>query len=184
MVDIGSTHGTVCNKIPVEAGKMIKINANNNVFRFGASSRFFTLTSKLEDQEDMNESASQFQQHDSNLKKTNYYGEVEDGCSWGMDITDCDDEIEETADSVALKSIISTMKSGDSSIQVTANRDSYSDNPYKCLQQWFVQEGQGDFNYKVDQQSNGKFRCTLELPVDGQWIPIEGALTSKVTCSI
>ncbi|OTF69828.1 coiled-coil protein, partial [Euroglyphus maynei] len=35
-----------------------------------------------------------------------------------------------------------------------------------------------DFDYKTDAMHN-KFKCTFELPIDGQWIPVEGQLMTK-----
>lgn len=170
LIDCGSTHGTICNKKSIDPGKMIKISPNNNLFRFGASTRLFTLGSRDEYDDSDNSNDEVIQQPKQMVH------EDSDACTWGMSLTDCNDEDEETGDSMALKSIIAAMKDGQSSLQL-ANENVYSDNPYKCIQQWFEHEGY-DFDYKTDSIHN-KFKCTFELPIDGQWIPVEGQLMTK-----
>lgn len=171
MIDCGSTHGTVCNKTPVETGKMIKLVPNNNVIKFGASTRIFILCSN-EDVEPEQNTTGYVERPKNVIQNDN----EDNGCSWGMQLTDCDDEAEETSDCLALKEIISAMKNGQSSLE-SANESVFSDNPYKCMQQWFEREEQ-DFDYNVE-NINGKFKCKFEIPIDGQWIPIEGDLMNR-----
>lgn len=178
LIDCGSTHGTVCNKAKVDIGKMIKLIPNNNVFKFGASTRFFILGSPMNEEDDAYES-----DHGSSIlvnKTSSSLTPNDDACSWGIEF-DCEEEEDsgETGDSVALKSIISAMKGGES--VESANGNAYSENPYRCIQQWFEREGHGcHLDYKVD-AVNKQFKCTFDLPIDGQWIPIEGALANRVS---
>ncbi|KAF7495685.1 Kanadaptin [Sarcoptes scabiei] len=172
LIDCGSTHGTICNKTSVETGKMIKINPNNNIFRFGASTRLFTLGSNEEDPEFDNEC----DEDDGRGKIRCDINENEDGCTWGISMTDCDDETEEREESSAFKSIIAAMKNGQSN-SLSPNENVYSENPYKSLQQWFEREGY-DFDYKTE-TINNRFKCIFELPIDDQWIPVEGQLHNK-----
>ncbi|CAG2110053.1 unnamed protein product [Medioppia subpectinata] len=102
-------------------------------------------------------------------------GKNKDSFCWGIN-DDTDTAGEVTGDSMALQAVVTAMKSGDSDGQ-TANANVYSANPNKCIQQWFDREGY-DLEYKCDTIHN-KFRCTLELPIDGQWIPVEGSLLPK-----
>ncbi|XP_017485251.1 PREDICTED: kanadaptin-like [Rhagoletis zephyria] len=172
LVDCGSTHGTVCNKVKVDTGKMIKLSPNNNVIKFGASTRFFILGSKEEEEndDDDDEPNSVGIPHDADKDSA-----VDEGCTWGMQFAECDGEEEETGDSMALKSIISAMKGGEK-IE-SANQNAYSENPYRCIQQWFEREGH-HFDFKVE-TINTKFKCNFELPIDGQWVSIEGELANR-----
>nr|XP_027203257.1 kanadaptin-like [Dermatophagoides pteronyssinus] len=189
LIDCGSTHGTICNKKSIDPGKMIKIIPNNNVFRFGASTRLFTLGSSHEDSNDDDSDDSNEELNNQQVtKRTKEEQDTDDACTWGISLTDCtEDDDEEIGDSLALKSIIMAMKDGQSSSSTTSklqstNENVYSDNPYKCLQQWFENEGY-DFDYKVDSLHN-KFKCTFDLPIDGQWIPVDGQLMTRKKESI
>lgn len=53
LFDIGSTHGTFINKRQIPIKKYVKINANNDQFSFGASSRTYLLLLKNSEAEDM-----------------------------------------------------------------------------------------------------------------------------------
>lgn len=179
LIDCGSTHGTVCNKLKVETGKMIKLSPNNNVIKFGASTRFFILGSQADEEEDLDDELNSMG-NSHNSKNAKEESTVDDGCSWGIQFAECDGEEEETGDSVALKSIVSAIKGGEK-IETSANQNAYSDNPYRCIQQWFEREGQ-HFDFKVE-TINTKFKCNFELPIDGQWISIEGELSTRVCFS-
>lgn len=178
LIDCGSTHGTVCNKVKVEVGKMVKLIPNNNVIKFGASTRFFILGSQGEE-EDLDDELNSMGNSQNN-KRAKEESTGDDGCSWGIQFAECDGEEEETGDSVALKSIVSAIKGGEK-IETSANQNAYSENPYRCIQQWFEREGQ-HFDFKVE-TINTKFKCNFELPIDGQWISIEGELSTRVKSS-
>lgn len=176
LVDCGSTHGTVCNKLKVETGKMIKLTPNNNVIKFGASTRFFILGSQAEEEEDLDDELDSMGNSHNN-KNTK---EESTGCDWGIQFAECDEEEEEIGDSMALKAIVSAIKAGEE-IETSANQNAYSDNPYRCVQQWFEREGE-HFDPQVE-SINNMFKCKFELPMDGQWIFIEGALATRVSSS-
>lgn len=153
---------------------MIKIIPNNNVIKFGASTRFFIFGSTLEEN-DSPENNMNLDTNDTDVTGDQIVSN-EDSCSWGMQLTDCNDDEIESGDSFALKSIISAMKDGEEKESI--NKNAYESNPYKCILQWFEREGY-NFDYKVD-SVNTKFKCSIELPIDGQWITIESALTTRV----
>lgn len=176
LVDCGSTHGTTINKMKIEAGKTIKVLPNNNVFKFGASTRFFTLGSnETEDGEE-----DSIDERIDSINKSKLDANDADGCGWGMSMVDSEEmeQDEETSSGAAIRSIILAMKNGSAKIAETANHNSYADNPYKSLQQWFQHEG-FDFDYKVEADGD-KFKCVIELPVDNQYIPIESSSLSRV----
>ncbi|CAG2170124.1 unnamed protein product [Oppiella nova] len=173
LVDCGSTHGTTCNKLAVMAGKLIKLIPNNNVFKFGASTRLFSLGTTGDDSDDEEDTTEE--DVDEGVEKSKAEPVVDSGCTWGIN-EDMDTKGEVTGDSRALQAVITAMKSTGSDVQ-TDNANVYSANPNKCIQQWFEREGY-DLEYKCDTVHN-KFRCTLELPIDGQWIPVEGSLLPK-----
>ena len=176
-MDCGSTHGTNCNKSQIIAGKTIKLIPNNNVFKFGASTRLFSLGSTAEDSD---EDEGSVEENKSKLKlQSKAKTEEEDnGCNWGINEEEIDEKPEETADSKSLQAIIAAMKgTGGEGLQ-TDNSNAYSSNPNKSIQQWFEREGY-DLEFKCDSIHN-KFKCTIDLPIDGQWIPVEGSLLHKV----
>jgi hypothetical protein len=128
-----------------------------------------------EDEEEVDEENMAENDKEKNKKEEN----ADNGCSWGINDEDMDADNEETGDSQSLQAIIAAMKSNANSDGLkTANDNVYSANPNKCLQQWFEREGY-DMEYKCDSIHN-KFKCTFELPIDGQWIPVEGSLMHKV----
>jgi len=104
---------------------------------------------------------------------------VDTGCDWGINEEETSEDNEETSDSKSLQAIIAAMKGSVGSDGLKTDNDNvYAANPNKCLQQWFEREGY-DMEYKCDSIHN-KFKCTFELPIDGQWIPVEGQLMHKV----
>ena len=70
----------------------------------------------------------------------------------------------------------------DPSIGYTENEHAYSGDPQKTIQQWFDNEGY-DFEYKIDFE-NEKFRCSINLPLDGQEISVTGDEHNKKKESI
>src|SRR6218665_1046329 len=168
--------------MPVHSGKMIKITPNNNIIRFGGSTRFYILGSPDKDDEDTYQVEDYKDEQDE--KETNTLDEQTDyGCSWGIGGEDaCEDDGEENnnADSNALKSIIAALKTGKSLVSSghTSKKTSFSDNPYKSLQQWFVQEG-FDFDCKVNECLK-KFKCSIELPIEGEYFTVDSDQFSKV----
>lgn len=171
IVDCGSTHGTCCNKHPIEPGKLVKLIPGNNVIKFGGSSRLFTLQAATRFEEDEEDGEGKVTSTKSEKKKET---EEDTGCGWGID----EEEATETDIDHPLAAIMAQIANktfkGENS-----NEASYSANPQKIIQQWFDREGY-DFEYKIDNLHN-KFKCTVELPVDGQWIPVEGQLMNRVS---
>ena len=149
---------------------------NNNVFKFGASTRLFSLGSTLDDSDE--EDDTTVTNEKAVEKVTDKAAEEDTGCTWGIDEDDAEEAGEETADSKSLQAIIAALKSGSGGeAQQTDNSNAYAQNPTKSIQQWFEREGY-DLDYKCDNIHN-KFKCTIDLPVDGQWIPVEGSLMHK-----
>lgn len=163
------------------AGKLIKLIPNNNVFKFGASTRLFTLGSTVEELDEENEETEEYikkSKIEIKNKINNKEENIDNGCDWGIDEEEVDEAVEETADSKSLQAIIAAMKTNDGNAFQTDNSNVYSSNPNKCIQQWFEREGY-DLEFKCDQIHN-KFKCIIDLPIDGQWIPVEGSLLHKV----
>lgn len=155
---------------------------NNNVFKLGASTRLFTLGSTLDEVEEEDDEEIEEEKAENTKRKDKVQENVDNGCNWGINDQDVESE-QETADSKSLQAIIAAMKTSVNSDGLkTSNDNVYSENPNKCLQQWFEREGY-DMEYKVDSIHN-KFKCTFELPIDGQWIPVEGSLMHKVIQNI
>lgn len=177
LVDCGSTHGTTINKIKIEAGKTIKMIPNNNVFKFGASTRFYTLGSN-EIEEEEEEVEEDLVDDKTDLIKG--LKENADACSWGISMLDSEEaeQDEEVSPGAAIRSIILAMRNGTANVTETANHNAYADNPYKTLQQWFQHEG-ADFDYRVEADGD-KFKCIIELPVDNQYVPINSSIFSRV----
>ena len=148
--------------------------------RFGGSTRFYVLGSPQQDDDDDEEESEKVQNKKG--KRKNDDEDEDTGCSWGMSGRDAqyDDENEDVSNFKTLEMIILEMKEkSSSSTKESPNKSSYCENAYKCLQQWFFQEGY-DFDYKVSEHSK-QFKCLIELPVDGQFIPIDGDLFGKVS---
>lgn len=178
LIDCGSTHGTNCNKTQIIAGKLIKLIPNNNVFKFGASTRLFSLGSNLEEDQLEDEDIEDLRVTQNVKLKNKTQENVDTGCDWGINEEEIDPEKEETSDSKSLQAIITAMKMNVNGDELkTSNDNVYSANPNKCLQQWFEREGY-EMDYKVDAIHN-KYKCTFELPIDGQWIPVDGSLMTK-----
>ena len=172
LVDLGSTHGTTLNKELIESGKYYKIIPNNNLYKFGASTRMFTLCSDQDDEEEETEESQEDVKVEDKVKDEDF------GCDWGFH-DDHDDQDNDEEDGNSLKAIMMAIKDGNFT-GPTQNDNAYQSNPLKTIQQWFEREGY-DFEYKID-ELHGKFKCQVDLPIDGQWIPVEGKPMTKVNC--
>lgn len=183
LVDLNSTHGTFCNKERIEPGKLIKLQPGNNVVKFGASTRIYMLQSSFQsfDNDDNEMDSDQIKEvNKRKIKNTSN----DDVCDWGIKDDDCEQEYEnddgEPVNPVALVLSLLQTGFGPSSLGSikTENENAYLGNPMKTIQQWFEREGY-EFEYQVNY--NGKFKCCLTLTLEGQDIPIEGQLMTKVS---
>lgn len=173
LIDLNSTHGSSINKESIPQGSIIKLDVNNNVIKFGGSSRVFMLSSRIpldEDEESLN--------NQEVGQKSEVHKPKDDTCSWGMaelpNPADLKDEAGEPVSILArILSLMNTPQLGP-----TKNEGAYSDNPLKTMQTWFDREGY-EFEYKAN-LNNGKYKCSLELPIEGQDVSLESEAHTKV----
>ncbi|KAI1287480.1 Kanadaptin [Halotydeus destructor] len=156
LVDLNSVHGTMLNKSKATASTLLKIDVDNNVIRLGGSSRSFMLGSTfVKDTEEEDE------------------GEKSDpnACGWGIDVDDAKEVDADGGETLSLlnkiQTLLNTPQTGPS-----VNENAYKENTQKTLQQWFEREGY-ELEYKVE-FINTKFKCVVELPVEGQDIEVAG----------
>ncbi|CAG2245428.1 Kanadaptin [Mytilus edulis] len=169
LYDLDSTHGTWINKNRVYANRYYRVHVGH-VLKFGGSSRLYILQGPGEDQEeesDLSVTALKEQRERQTKeaevlrhadmaaqeKKLDAIRKKEDdgGCSWGM----ADDAIEDegtNAPSVEIK---------------LENEDLYVDDPKKALKGFYEREGYEEPEYIVTDGGSGKYKCAVELPVDG-----------------
>jgi len=79
------------------------------------------------------------------------------GCSWGINEADPDEEGEEEGESVI--NPFATIE--------TENEDLYINDPKKALNSYFEREGLDLPEYEFHEAGFGKWKCTIELPIDG-----------------
>ncbi|XP_053210012.1 LOW QUALITY PROTEIN: kanadaptin-like [Panonychus citri] len=177
LIDLNSAHGTMVNKAKIPANRPIKVKTGNDIIKFGASSRLFvlgtTLTPSEEDERETLEMEEAVHKKEAQEKE-------DQGCSWGFqdDEDDENDERGEGDQATPLGKVLYLLQTGGGSATgSTPNEHAYSENPQKSIEQWFDSEGY-DFEYKVD-FNNGMFKCTIQLPFDGQDVPIDGEPTPK-----
>ena len=147
--DMGSTHGTVVNKTKLPAGLMASVQPNNNVIRLGGSTRSFILNSLIP--------------NDENDEDSEEDGDGEAG--YGDE-----DEEQETDPELLFEQFCNL--AANPTTNASKNENSFSDQPHRVLLQWFEREGY-EFSYDVTQQET-KFKCTIDIPIEGRDVRIEG----------
>lgn len=154
--DNNSTHGTSINKRKLKPGATVKVDVNNNVIKFGGSSRSFMLNS-TDPNYGLGEDQGETQEKSLNSAKNT-----------------SDDEDEGVELEVLYERIEQFMKSPSAE---TKNEHAFSSNPAKCLQEWFEREGL-DFEYQVT-HNNNNFRCNLTITIEGRDFLFEGDPNAK-----
>ncbi|XP_061172890.1 kanadaptin-like [Saccostrea echinata] len=168
LYDLDSTHGTWINKNKVYPKKYYRIRVGH-VLKFGGSTRLHILQGPEEDKEEESDLSVEEmkQQREKQKREAEFLRQAElaeeerkiqelkakeeaRGCSWGMG----EDAEEDEADN-PFASIINT-----------ENEQLYIDDPKKALKGYFEREGYEEPEYNVQENGTGKFRCTVELPVD------------------
>ncbi|XP_053408761.1 kanadaptin-like [Mercenaria mercenaria] len=184
LFDLDSTHGTWINKNKVPSQKFHRIHVDY-VLKFGGSSRLFILQGPDTDRQEESEmSASEMKEQREKQKKEAEVlrqAEIEEaerkaeilkkreeskGCSWGID----DDEIEEEDDKA---------ENPFASIE-PENEALYINDPKKSLNGYFEREGLELPEYEFHEAGFGKWKCTVELPIDA---PSGEPLVAEVTVS-
>ncbi|CAC5356280.1 Kanadaptin [Mytilus coruscus] len=141
-----------------------------HVLKFGGSSRLYILQGPSEDQEEESEMSvtalkeqREKQTKEAEVlrhadmaaqeKKLNAIRKKEDdgGCSWGM----ADDAIEDESTNTPSEEI------------KLENEELYIDDPKKALKGFYEREGYEEPEYIVTDGGSGKYKCAVELPVDG-----------------
>ena len=148
--DLNSTHGSFVNKKRIPAGLVARIEPNNSVIKLGGSTRNFILNSIVEF-EDEDESVDAQDRGDEN---------TEDG----------DADTRETDPEILYEQFV-TLVLNPTTI-ATKNEHVFSENPHRVLQQWFEREGL-ELDYSVTQQGT-KFKCTIDIPIEGRDVRVEG----------
>lgn len=182
LMDLNSTHGTVLNKKKVTSGTIVKIPIGNNVIKFGGSTRSFMLNSVMSEDggEGEEESAVSESETGCSLRESETgcsWREPETGCSWGMR-EDAKDEDEGKEDEEAFMDKFTNLLNTPSN-EVSPNEHAFSQHPQRSLQIWFDQEGY-DFDFQV-LPDGSNFKATIQLPVEGRDVAIEGPSQSKVS---
>ena len=172
LIDLNSVHGTMLNKSKIPGFKPIKLNPGNDIIKLGASSRLFILINTKQTEEEVEDEEQKPKVIEKPVEKE------ETGCTWGFK-DDMDDEEDEGGSGdvlTPLGKVLSLLQTG-TGPGPTQNEHVYSENPHKTLQHWFDSEGY-DFEYQVN-YNNGLFKCSLEVPIDGQDVTIDGEASSK-----
>ncbi|KAL4228390.1 Kanadaptin [Mactra antiquata] len=186
LYDLDSTHGTWINKNKVPSQKYHRLHVDY-VLKFGGSTRLFILQGPDTDREDESElSATEMkEQREKHLKEAELLrqAEIEEaerkaelikkreeskGCSWGID----EDEIEEEDDNA---------ENPFASIE-PENEALYINDPKKSLNGYFEREGLELPEYEFHEAGFGKWKCTIELPIDapnGEPIVAEVVVSGK-----
>ncbi|ESO96480.1 hypothetical protein LOTGIDRAFT_115736 [Lottia gigantea] len=166
LYDLDSTHGTWLNKNKVKPNVYHRIRVGH-VVKFGGSTRLHILQGPETDQEEESElSITEIKQQREKQKRE---AEVlrlaeaeqnervrqqmtgDDGCSWGMG-DDAEEEVEE-GETISLK---------------PENEELYIDDPKKALKGFYEREGCDLPEYIITDGAPGKYKCRVDLPVDGQ----------------
>ena len=164
LMDLNSTHGTVLNKNKVTSGTIVKIPIGNNVIKFGGSTRSFMVNSVITED-----------QPDEEVKES-IVSKPDTGCSWGM-AEDANDEEENDGEEAFMEKLTNLLNTP--SNEPSPNEHAFSEHPQRTLQIWFDQEGY-DFEYQVLPEGSN-FKATIQLPVEGRDVAIEGPSQSKVS---
>ncbi|RWS02463.1 hypothetical protein B4U79_04635 [Dinothrombium tinctorium] len=170
VMDLNSTHGTFLNKQKLQSRTCVKIMPGNNVLRFGGSSRIFMVDAVANDNDQLEDESSNEEKAEENF------------CTWGIADDEVDDNDGDQINSHTPLGTVLALLQTDLTSSSSPNDNVYRENPQKILQQWFEREGY-DYEYKIN-CINGKFKCTFELPIDGQDVTLEGSLFPKKKESI
>ncbi|XP_074599639.1 kanadaptin [Brevipalpus obovatus] len=176
LMDLNSVHGTFLNKTRIESNEPYKLSGNDFV-KIGGSSRLFFLSTPRQPEENSSEEMIDSKEDEPKIKsKTKSKEDEEEGCTWGMrdDLYQEDDSA--PSEFTPLGTVLSLLQTGVGSAP-TKNEHAYIGNPQKTMQTWYDSEGY-EFEYKVD-FVNGKFKCTLNLPIDDQDVPLESEMALK-----
>ncbi|KAK6180668.1 hypothetical protein SNE40_008674 [Patella caerulea] len=166
LYDLDSTHGTWLNKNKVKPNVYHRIRVGH-VVKFGGSTRLHILQGPETDQEEESElSVTEIKQQRDRQKREAEVLRLADadesdrlqqkmnqdeGCSWGMG-----EEAEEEAEEVELVS------------NQPDNEELYIDDPKKALKGFYEREGCDLPEYIITDGLPGKYKCRVDLPVDGQ----------------
>lgn len=178
LMDLNSTHGTVLNKKKVISGTIVKIPIGNNVIKFGGSTRSFMVNSVMSEEEPEEEMYREVEESIVSKLVPKLVPKPETGCNWGMGEDGSDEEGEEDDGEEELTEKLTSLLNTPSN-EASPNEDSFSQNPQKTLQIWFDQEGY-DFEYRVIPEGSN-FKATIQLPLEGRDVSIEGPSQSKVS---
>jgi len=197
LIDLGSTHGTFLNKSQVEANSFIRLK-NGHMFKFGGSSRYFILQGGTADDEEAESeyTITQLKEmrkvREEHLRQKMAAEEEKErlekerdakGATWGFaeDAVEADDSDEDDGLIDMSKNPYSKMSGRPEHL------DKYSDDPRKCLQNWYDREGE-ELEYEFVEEGTGKkktYFCRLTLPVDSEEPVIaEGEGTNKKQAKI
>lgn len=183
LIDLNSVHGTFINKEEIEPSKPYKITPGNDLIKIGGSTRMFYLNSSRQPEnhlvkEEEEEEIRKRKEEEANKSGSDDDDEKEEdpGCTWGMN-DDVDEDDINNDYLTPLGQVLSLLQTGIGS-EKTPNEDSFCNDPQKVLRTWFDQEGY-DFEFKVNCVHN-KFKCILDVPIDGQSVNFEGDTHIKV----
>lgn len=183
LVDLNSVHGTFVNKKQIQPSKPHKISTGNDLIKIGGSTRLFFLNSSKQAAEENEKDSDYFKSEEEATKSGD---EDEDdkgedvGCTWGIN-DDIDEDDSHNDYLTPLGQILSLLQTGVGP-EKTPHEDSYINDPQKSLRTWFDQEGY-DFEFKIDCIHN-KFKCNIDVPIDGQNVNFEGETRLKVSRSL
>lgn len=164
LMDLNSTHGSVLNKNQVSPGTAVKIPIGNNVIKFGGSTRSFMLNSVVAEPVEV-----------ESVEVDSAVETKDSGCSWGVREDACDEDGNEEGEEAFLEKFTTLLNTPQN--EPSPNENAFADNPQKILQIWFDQEGY-DFEYQVGPEGSN-FKATIQLPIEGRDVPIEGPSQSK-----
>lgn len=163
LYDLDSTHGTWINKVKVQPKVYHRIRVGH-VIKFGGSTRLFILQGPADDQEEESQlSVTELRmQREKHKRETELLRQEEmdedpnevisrdDGCMWGIDMSNVTDEYKENPFAQSLD----------------LDETFYIDDPKKALKGYLDREGFDAPEYETTSEGPGKFRCSIELPVD------------------
>ncbi|KAH3699321.1 hypothetical protein DPMN_074277 [Dreissena polymorpha] len=170
LYDLDSTHGTWINKNKVPQKKFHRIHVDY-VLKFGGSTRLFILQGPDTDRQEESElSVSEMkEQREKQLKEAELLrqAEMEEaerkaelikqreelvGCSWGIN------ENEEVEEDENAENPFAALE--------PENESLYINDPKKSLNSYFEREGLELPEYDFHEAGFGKWKCSIELPID------------------
>ncbi|WAR04696.1 NADAP-like protein [Mya arenaria] len=173
LYDLDSTHGTWINKNKVPPSTFHRLHVDY-VLKFGGSTRLFILQGPDSDRQEESELSvkEMKEQRDKQQKEAevlrqaeideserkaelNRQREEQKGCSWGIDENDPEEEEEE-------ESAVNPFAELEAE-----NEYLYINDPKKALNHYFEREGLELPEYEFHEAGYGKWKCTVELPIDG-----------------